>query len=75
MKDIKIKFNQMIKLSKFTFNKKILNKITTYATTKFIFKFYCQILSYYLWTYLMVKEAQQVSGVAHFIDCRRKPMQ
>ena len=50
-------------------------KLQTYATTKFISKFYCQIWSYYLWTYLMVKEAQQVSGVVHFIDCRQKPMQ
>ena len=50
-------------------------KLQFHATTKFIYKLYCQILSYYLWTYLMVKEAQQVSGVAHLIDCRRKPMQ
>ena len=48
MEDIRRKCNPIVDLLKFTFNKKILSKVITWAITNFVTKLFILIITYYI---------------------------
>ena len=58
MKDIRRKCNLTVNLSKFTSNKKILNKVVALCTTNFVAKFCLYILSSRWLNVLRIKETK-----------------